>query len=93
MFWKQNMDCGTTNYSQNYIDLSFYENGVVDWCMPCFYGYPERSRRKESWDLIRKLAMLSDVSWCIIGDFNDLLYSSYKRGNHPHPSSLMEGFG
>ncbi|XP_074373913.1 uncharacterized protein LOC141714281 [Apium graveolens] len=27
-----------------------------------------------------------------MGDFNDLLYSTYKVGVHPHPRHLMEGF-
>lgn len=27
-----------------------------------------------------------------MGDFNDLLYSTDKKGTHPHPRALMEGF-
>lgn len=38
------------------------------------------------------LSSKSDLPWCIIGDFNDLLYDSDKWGSVPHPRSLMEGF-
>lgn len=61
--------------------------------MSCFYGYPERSRRKNSWDLIRHMAGVFQLSWLIIGYFNDLLYPSDKWGNVIHPQSLMDGFG
>nr|XP_017245467.1 PREDICTED: uncharacterized protein LOC108217129 [Daucus carota subsp. sativus] len=53
---------------------------------------PESSRRKQSWELICKLATLSTLPWCVMGDFNDLLYSTDKEGIHPHPEHLMRGF-
>lgn len=67
-------------------------NGVAVWRLSCFYGFPERARRQNSWDLIRLLASRSDLPWCIMGDFNDLLYDSDKWGSNPHPRNLMEGF-
>lgn len=30
--------------------------------------------------------------WCIMGDFNDMLYRSYKKGSHPRQESLLRGF-
>ncbi|XP_074347397.1 uncharacterized protein LOC141686251 [Apium graveolens] len=92
IFWKHNVNCEVTGYSQNHIDVNFIENNVALWRLSCFYGFPERTRRKQSWDFIRLLADLSQIPWCIIGDFNDLLYVSDKWGSVPHPPSLMEGF-
>lgn len=46
-----------------------------------FYGFPERERRKASWDLLRHLSSVSQLPWCAFGDFNDLLFSSEKRGS------------
>ncbi|XP_031124381.1 uncharacterized protein LOC116027096 [Ipomoea triloba] len=34
----------------------------------------------------------SDLPWLVIGDFNDLASPNEKRGLHPHPTALMEGF-
>ncbi|XP_074374615.1 uncharacterized protein LOC141715026 [Apium graveolens] len=92
VFWKANVSCQITEYSQNHIDIQFLENSVVTWRLSCFYGYPERSRRKNSWDLIRQLADISQLPWLIFGDFNDLLDKSDKWGRAVHPQSLMDGF-
>jgi hypothetical protein len=35
---------------------------------------------------------MSDLPWCIVGDFNDLLAHGDKRGAHPHPNWLCNGF-
>ncbi|XP_074327496.1 uncharacterized protein LOC141665410 [Apium graveolens] len=92
VFWRNSARCNITGYSRSHIDLVFLENNVEVWHLSCFYGFPDRARRKESWNLIRALSRLSPLPWCIIGDFNDLLYNSDKQGVHPHPNALMEGF-
>lgn len=79
-------------YSQNHIDVHFIESNTPVWRLSCFYGFPERNRRKNSWDLIRLLANVSQFPWAIMGNFNDLLYSSDKKGRAPHPTSLTDGF-
>jgi hypothetical protein len=35
---------------------------------------------------------MSSLSWCVIGDFNDLLSQDDKRGLLPHPNWLCMGF-
>nr|KYP72476.1 hypothetical protein KK1_005065 [Cajanus cajan] len=35
---------------------------------------------------------LSNLPWCIIGDFNGLLSSIDKKGTNPHPHYLIQGF-
>ena len=92
VFWRHNASCEITGYSQNHVDIHFMHNNTAVWRLSCFYGLPERSRRQHSWNLIRTLASRSDIPWCIIGDFNDLLYDTDKWGNNPHPRHLLEGF-
>ena len=41
-----------------------------------FYGCPERRGRRESWDILLNLSNKSDLPWCIVGDFNDILTNS-----------------
>lgn len=60
--------------------------------MSCLYGYPERERRRSSWELNRRLANVSSLLWCILGDFNDILYASDKQVSNLQPQWLMEGF-
>lgn len=92
VFWKHHVNCEITSYSRNHIDIVFNDNNIAAWRLSCFYGFPERSRSSMSWDLIRLLASVSQLPWCIFGDFNDLLYDSDKYGQVPHPPSLMDGF-
>jgi hypothetical protein len=35
---------------------------------------------------------MSDLPWCVVGDFNDLLSQEDKKGAHPHPNWLCNGF-
>ncbi|XP_074351494.1 uncharacterized protein LOC141690607 [Apium graveolens] len=52
----------------------------------------KREKRQESWNLLRELANKSDLPWCIIGDFNDMMSTDEKRGGRPHPFNLLQGF-
>lgn len=81
-----------TDSSQNYIDITIKESHNVIWRLTCFYGFPERERCQASWDLLGTLASRSQLPWCIFGDFNDLLFSTDKKGRHPNPKSLLDGF-
>lgn len=92
VLWKRHVQCQITGYSQNHIDVVFSENNMVDWRMSCFYGFSERGMRRNSWNLIKNLAGISSLPWCIWGDFNDMLYEADKKGNSSHPRSLLEGF-
>lgn len=42
--------------------------------------------------MLRNLAGVSKIPWCILGDFNDLMYLHEKRGGRRHPEVLLEGF-
>lgn len=77
---KKNVICTVTS---NYVDVDFYEGNVSTWRLTCFYGIPERCRRKESWNLLRQLATTSQLPWRVLGDFNNLLYAYDKTGKHP----------
>lgn len=59
--------------------------------MTFFYSYVKHSKRHKSWYL-RHLAMLSSLPRVIMGDFNELLMASEKRGHFSHPQRLMEDF-
>lgn len=62
------------------------------WRYTGFYGCPEKERRRESWDLLRELYARSSLPWCVIGDFNDMMLVTEKRGGRQHLSSLLQGF-
>lgn len=51
-----------------------------------------RGRRRESWKIMRTLATRSALPWCMVGDFNDLMFQDEKRGGQRHPRNLLTGF-
>lgn len=72
IIWKQSFKCRIINYSMNFINVEVSDNDRGLWRLTGFYGYPERTRRRDSWNLLRNLATMSLLPWCVIGDFNDL---------------------
>jgi endonuclease/exonuclease/phosphatase family metal-dependent hydrolase len=92
VMWRDNIQCRVLNYSRNFINLIVVEGGKGEWRLTCYYEYPERGRRREAWDLLRELRDMSVLPWCVVGDFNDLLSQEDKRGLHPHPNWLCNGF-
>lgn len=90
--WKRSVDIKVFGSSNNYIDVEILKGNNPWWRLTCYYGFPERSRRREAWDLIRCLASKSNLPWCIMGDFNDMLFAGDKKGKHLHPQYLLDGF-
>ncbi|PNX81632.1 endonuclease/exonuclease/phosphatase family protein, partial [Trifolium pratense] len=92
ILWNDKLKCKIVNYSRNFINVEVEEAEKGVWRLTCYYGFPERGRRREAWDMLRDLRNMSSLPWCIIGDFNDLLSQEDKVGNHPHPNWLCTGF-
>ncbi|KAH9779367.1 reverse transcriptase domain-containing protein [Citrus sinensis] len=81
-FWKPNFIVHLIKFGKTFIDVAVRNSEGKYWRVTGFYGFPESSRRRESWSLLRSLALASSLPWVCIGDFNDLLYLSEKRGKH-----------
>jgi hypothetical protein len=92
VMWKEKTKGRVLNYSRHFINIVVQDGDKGEWRLTCFYGYPERSRRRQSWELLRELRDMSNLPWCIIGDFKDLLSQEDKKGRHPHPNWLCNGF-
>ncbi|XP_050222275.1 uncharacterized protein LOC126672367 [Mercurialis annua] len=92
MFWKGDMNVVINGASNNYIDAEVVEADGRRRKVTRFYGCPERSRRRESWKIIRRLNAENNVPWCILGDFKDMLDNEEKRGGEPQLNWLLTGF-
>ncbi|XVF48893.1 hypothetical protein PTKIN_Ptkin03bG0225100 [Pterospermum kingtungense] len=91
VLWRSSTDCSVVNFSQHHIDLEVKGCNSGMWQVTGFYGFSERNRRRESWDLLRYLNERSSLSWCLIGDFNDLLNAEDKRERVEHSNWLFWG--
>ncbi|XP_074327027.1 uncharacterized protein LOC141664968 [Apium graveolens] len=85
--------CTVRAASKHFIDFEVENDQVGRWRYTGFYGCPERRRRYESWNIFRTLTGNSDLPWCIIGDFNDLMFTDEKRGGRDHLRWCVDGFG
>lgn len=56
------------------------------------YGESNRNQRRKTWDLLQNLARDSNLSWCVIGDLNNVASQQDKKGGAPYPSWLLEEF-
>ncbi|KAK1380682.1 hypothetical protein POM88_027426 [Heracleum sosnowskyi] len=56
------------------------------------YREPDRSKRRETWALIRTLTDRNSFPWAIIGDMNNVVSQEDKRGGRVYPQWLIQGF-
>ncbi|KAJ8649330.1 hypothetical protein MRB53_002353 [Persea americana] len=92
VLWKSENLCIITGYSSHHIDMEVLDLQHSRWRLTGFYGHSERSRRTESWDLLRNLFVASTLAWCCLGDFNNLLSVEDKHGGVDYPQWLLTGF-
>ncbi|XP_019167807.1 PREDICTED: uncharacterized protein LOC109163512 [Ipomoea nil] len=93
LLWSKTVELKVVSYSSNYVDMEVrMDVGSPCWRFTGYYGYPERHRRKEAWQLLRSLSARSTLPWLVMGDYNDLLDQSEKLGRAPHPGWLINRF-
>ncbi|KAK6163027.1 hypothetical protein DH2020_002868 [Rehmannia glutinosa] len=80
------------NAEMSHIDCIVNEGSKV-WRFTGFYGNPEASLRKFSWDLLKRLSNiqeLKELPWLVGGDFNEICFDSEKKGGRLRANSHME---
>ncbi|XVF69970.1 hypothetical protein PTKIN_Ptkin11bG0123600 [Pterospermum kingtungense] len=82
--WKNLNEVVMSKYNSNLITVEVMSKGHAIWRLSGFCGYPERSHRRLSWDLLAIYAS-SSLPWCCVGDYNVLLNSEDKKGCSDHP--------
>ena len=55
LFWKSSHSVRLLGYSRNYFDVEVRLDNSGPWHLTSVYGMPERTRRRESKDMLRKL--------------------------------------
>ncbi|KAH9786028.1 reverse transcriptase domain-containing protein [Citrus sinensis] len=92
LYWNSSHNVRLMKFGRNFIDVQVENADSRTWRCTGFYGFPETSKRRDSWELLRSLSSISSLPWVCIGDFNDLLHNSEKRGRCQHPNWKLQGF-
>lgn len=92
MLWRKESEVKVLSYSKNHIDVLVEINGWSKFRLTGLYGEPDRAKRNETWDLIRRLNNQVNIPWCLIGDMNNVLCQEDKRGWRNYPFWLIQGF-
>lgn len=92
LLWRDKNTARLISIFLNFIDIEVCLVNSPRWRLMGFYRYPERSRRCESWAMLKNLLLKSSLLWCEFGDFNDLMANTEKRGKNRHPIALINGF-
>lgn len=70
--WKNKGAVQIKGSCNHFIDFEVNNEQTGRWRYTGYYGYPQRIRRVDSWNLLRELSAASSLPWCILGDFNDI---------------------
>lgn len=92
LFRRTSSNCQLANYSNNHITVEITDSVHGPWRLTGYYGYPEGGRRRLAWDFLRQLCNQFTGPWCILGDFNDIMDASEKRGRNLRSNRLINGF-
>ncbi|CAN0925275.1 hypothetical protein LINGRAHAP2_LOCUS34659 [Linum grandiflorum] len=88
--WRAGITANLINYSRHCINMHVKGTHGEDFWLTGFYGEPDRTRRGETWDLLRSLSI--SEAWCLVGDYNELLAATEKKGMNHHPQRLIDNF-
>lgn len=93
MIWKDDISLEILNYSHSHINSKIQEVGSsCEWMLTGFYGQPETNRRLDSWALLGRLKLASDLGWCVLRDFNEIVTQDKRMGGRPRLGKQMEDF-
>jgi len=52
MLWPEGSHCRLVNYSRSFINIIVEDAVRRVWRLTCYYGYPQRNRRREACNLL-----------------------------------------
>ncbi|KAF4378237.1 hypothetical protein F8388_010676 [Cannabis sativa] len=75
--------------SPGHILVEVVGKDFLPWTLTCFYGHPDATQRKFSWELLRNIKAGVHGAWLCIGDFNEIVSLAEKVGGRTRCSAAM----
>jgi hypothetical protein len=92
LFWKREIKIELIFSAPMYIDVRVIESTSKIWRLTGIYGEPRWEDKFKTWDKMRELNQNNNFPWLIVGDFNEILFSTEKEGGNPRPQGFMDAF-
>lgn len=85
LFWKKTVHMELLYVDKNVMDCHI-RFGSFSYFVTCVYGDPFLKYRHKMWERINRIGISRKGSWCILGDFNELLHNGEKLGDPARPA-------
>lgn len=93
LLWRDPAEVDIINFSARHICARVSLSGLEEpWKFTGFYGSPDCGARADSWLILRHLQSYSPQDWLCMGDFNEILDLSEKKGGRSRNLSQMDSF-
>ncbi|KAF4397904.1 hypothetical protein G4B88_019625, partial [Cannabis sativa] len=92
LMWRTDITLQVLSSSPGHILATVAGAGFSPWYFTGFYGNPDASQRRFSWQLLRDLRKEVWGPWLCIGDFNEIVSLSEKIGGRDRLPGVMDGF-
>lgn len=93
LLWDKSSSVTVQRFSKYHIDASVQLEGQEEtWRFTSFYGEPDTTKRNHTWTLLKKLAAQSQTGSLCLGDSNEVLSPTDKRGGALVPEWRMQAF-
>lgn len=91
LFWKKSVNVKLLDVNKNMLDC-IIQLGDVSFFTTCIYGPTDFKRRLALWEKLSRIGVNRQESWCVFGDFNDLLHNGEKYGGVWRKDESFEPF-
>lgn len=91
LFWKKSVSIKMLDVNKNILDC-IIQMGDVSFFATCIYGPFIYRQRLALWEKLSRIGVGRKESWCVFGDFNDILHNGEKIGGVWRKDESFEPF-
>ncbi|KAK3200780.1 hypothetical protein Dsin_024195 [Dipteronia sinensis] len=78
LLWSTDVVVELSSFSPAHIDVCVKNQRIQWWRLTRFYSNPDPAQRFHSWNLLKRLAGMSNLPWVCLGDFSEIMEDSKK---------------
>ncbi|KAG6649980.1 hypothetical protein CIPAW_06G011600 [Carya illinoinensis] len=93
LMWNSSIEVKVDTFTNWHISVHVkLPNSDKSWLLTGFYGYPNTTKRSETWQILKALKPAPQVPWLCFGDFNEITCLSEKFGAAIRPYKQVRDF-